>query len=333
MAQAKWRQQDGVIDWQQNAEVQHRLDRGNIYRTIALRLQGQLTLTSANNTAAALHRADEWGLLNSIQLVENNGRVIHNFTPAQLIMWNYYLFGRTPDAQTELADTSQANPSFDSVLLMPLMNPLAAKPFEFAYPTRRKQALTLKANWLTGSNVNTNVSGFETDPTIEVYTYESQGVPGSFTFHDGRFRRLSTTFGSAFTDLQIDRYPTDEVYGAFLFEFTDAGADPISSESDILNQLTIKTPSNVMYDYPKTVVEMWDKLWEGRPIFQSRRSGNHSLEGFYFVNFLTDGLITEGIDASQINNLISEFDVSNPDTTQGINASYFTYTPGGQGGE
>lgn len=291
------------------------LSRGLVARYYSLRLKGQPTLTAPNNTLAKTLAGDEWAVIAKLELIENGSQVIRSLSGEQLWWLNYFMFGVPPQITPAIGDASTANPAFDSVLLLPMWMFNSVRPMDTALDTSKLSDHKLRITWGTFASINGDASAWTAEPSLEIDSCESAFLK------DSEFS-LQTVYGITQTiandDPKLQIYlSTGDWYRAFLINTKDAGVD----EGDILNNLKLKSGTTVFYDKAATKIQQEYYLTRGihRPIPGSvaagvydalRRSAKSSLDGWYFVDLLTDGRLSESINTKAFSEFYLEADVS-----------------------
>lgn len=292
------------------------ISRGLVLRELYLHLTGQPTVTLGNNTQANTLRGDEWACVSLIELIANGSTVIRSITGLQLYMLNYFMYGTPPKVTATIGDGATANPSFDSVLILPMWMFNCIRPLDTALDTSKLSDLKLRITWANYTAINASATGWTTAPQIEVSSLESSGIGGDFA--------LQTVYAINHTITADDpKYqvilPTGEMYRAFMINTTDTGVD----EGDIMNQLKIKSGNTVFYDQKDELIRQTDG-WVRRGIHRSfdgaaaasavyddvMRSDQHNLAGWYFIDLVTDGRLTEAIDTVGFSEFLLELDLS-----------------------
>lgn len=320
------RQQPNDVLYSANNQVSENLSRGMVYREIALRLQGQLTVSAANNTAANTQRGDEWGVCKKIEIVANGTDVIRSIDGNALWWMNYFMFGRPPRVTPAIGDGTTLNPSFDSVLILPIWTPRSVRPLDTALDSKELSGLEIRVTWGDHTNINSAATGFTAAPTVQAYSLESFNISGPFS--QLRVRPIIETITATTDRFQI-QLPVGNVYRGFLINTTDADVD----QGDILNRFKLVSGTTVFADVHagSDVLADWYGLRNGvQEVFDSvggqyldlRRGVPNNIEGWYFYDHVTDGFNTEGIDTLGF----SEFDIE-ADVTVGAGTTRIAIYP------
>ena len=304
-----------------NKEVED-LSRGMIIRELYLKLAGAATITAGNNTQANTQRGDEWGVVKRIDIIANGTDNIRSISGTALRWLNMFQYGAYPRVSTALGDGATANPAFASVLILPFWMPRAVRPIDTALDTRELSDLTIEITWGTFTDVNSAASAWTTEPSLTVYALESFGIKGPFS--QSRIFAIEETITATNSQFKT-RLPVGPMYRGFLINTTDAGVD----EGDILNNLKLISGTTVFQDLPSFVIKDVFKIrnelnrsFSGAAYDDLGIGDDNSFEGWYFLDLVTDGFMSEAIDSLGFSELELEADV-----TVGAGATKLTYWP------
>ncbi len=188
--------------------------RGMVWREMFLRLTGQLTLASADNTPALTQVGDEWALVQDIT-IRINGRDVFKRIDGPSLRWlQYYLYGEFPrKALGQIGDGATANASFDSTLIIPFWMPRSQHPMDFAFDTSKVSRIDIEILWGNYNNVNGDATGFTVPPSLEVLVYEVANVGG--TFSRWNVFPISEVIAGATSKYQV-KIPVGFLYRSFL---------------------------------------------------------------------------------------------------------------------
>lgn len=206
-----------------------------------LNLTGAPTLTAANNTRATTGRGDEWSILNKLELVANGQEVIQTFTGPQLLETARRDYGIHPRNTPTLGDVFTANPSFNSVLPVPIWTPQAKRTIDTALQANRLQSLQLNVNWGTHTDVNSNATAFTTSPILNVWGLYN--IDDFIPRYLKKVFRTSLTLTGSATNARVD-LPTGPAYHRLLVNVTSSGSD----DSAKISNVQVKSGSTVFYD-------------------------------------------------------------------------------------
>jgi len=338
-----------VINFQSNGQQTEDLGRGLVYRDLILRLKCQPTLTAANNLTDDVERGDGWGVVKLIEILANNNQVIRSFSGNQLWWMNYFMFGTVPPITPGLGDDDgsgggTANPAIDVLLILPFWMFRCVRPMDTALDSRVLSDLKIRITWGTYTDIHGDASAWTSEPTLEVHSLESAKVKGPFSLQS--IYGISRTITADDDKFQIF-LAVNDVYRGFLINTTDAGVD----QGDILNNLKIKSGTTVFYDAPGPVIQQYDGwMHPGIPhpignllntagsgpvmvtnslnIYNKlQRSDSSDQAGWYFIDLVTDGYLSDAIDTYGFSEFYLECDVSVGSGTTKIDVLPIAITP------
>lgn len=301
--QVRTRPQARSITYSAGNAISESLSRGMVYREIRLRLTGQLTCSIANNTAANTKRGDEWAVVQRIELVANGTEVLRSIDGNMLWWWNYFYYGRAPKVTAALGDGTTANPSFDSVLILPLWMLRGVRPMDTALDSRELSSLELRITWGSHTSINASATGFTTDPQIKMSSLESFNIKGPFS--QMRVSKIEKEVTASNDKLQI-QLPVGKMYRGFFINTLDADAD----DSAVLNKLKLISGTTVFADEEAEVLSQAFKLRNNLGDGAARRGNDNSVDGWYVYDHVTDGFLSEAIDTLGFSEMLIEADVT-----------------------
>ena len=297
------------ISYNANNQEEENLNRGMVLREIGIRLTGQLTVSAANNTAAKTKRGDEWGVIRKIEIVANNTDVIRSVSGNTLYWLNHVLYGNFAKTTSTIGDATTLNPSFDSMLLLPLWLPRSIRPIDTALDTRNLSNLKMVIHWGDHTYINGDATGFTTDPQVQLESLESFNIQGPFS--QLRWYELEKTIEASNSKFQI-QLPVNRVYRGFLLNTTNdvaAGANTASDVSTVLNNFKFQSGSTVFADRSGVALKQIQDIRYGIQS-GSRRGTANSYDGWYFYDHVSDGMNSEAIDALGFSEIELELDVT-----------------------
>lgn len=282
-----------------------------VYRELYITLTGQLTLTAVNNTAANLLKGDEWAVVKRIEVIANNTDVLKSISGEELWWHNHFWYGNRPQVTPALGDNTVANPSFESLLILPLWMPRAIKAVDTALDSRELSDLKLEVTWGTHTDINASATGFTTDPQIDFQSLEMFQVRGPFS--QWRMFRITRNLTSVNNQEQF-LLPVGDIYRSFLIN-TFSGATPADSAA-ILNNFKLKSGTTIYADLDHEVLQRMTRQRLGLEDGVVQRSSASLREGWYYYDHVTDGYNSEAIDTIGFSEFELELDIASggPDT-------------------
>lgn len=312
--------EEATVSYNANGTETEKLNRQDLIRYLEVRLNGQLTISSTDNTSGNTARGDEWSLINSIDIVANGKQVLKSYDPNLLWWQNYYLFGAVPKISPELGDGT-ANPNYDCTLIIPFWKPDAVRPFEYTLDPRQFSNLQIRIDWTDETAVNSNASGHETDPSLRVSAQRAEYKEGSSEFNYSLFKEY-TVEGTITSDNPnlVEELPVNGMLSGLLMEFTDGDAD----DGTVLNNFTVESGGTTYATYKDPELGDARRLLEGLPrshdgtAYDDLRMGDdNDVDGVYHWTPNDDGMSTELIDApaEELTQLDLNMDVTNGSNT------------------
>jgi len=298
------------VQFSTNNKITEDLSRGMIIRELYLNLTGAATVAGAAALPANVQRGDEWGCVKRIDIVANGTDVIRSISGNALRWLNLFQYGRFPRVTPALIDGATANGAFDSTLLIPFWMPKAVRPIDTALDSRELSDLTIEITWGTFTDINSAASAWTTEPQIDVYALESFGVKGPFS--QSRVYTLEQEITATNARFQT-RLQVGPMYRGFLINTTDADVD----QGDILNNLKLQSGTTVFADLSEAVLKeialqrmAIQRSFNGLVYDDLSGGDNNSIEGWYFLDLVTDGFMSEAIDSLGFSELEFESDVT-----------------------
>lgn len=305
--------EQNAVQFTANGRRFEELRRGVIYRELALRLNGTLTVAAANNTAANTLAGDEWAVVDRINIKANNNDVLKTVRGRHLRWLQYYLYGTFPlKTIGQIGDGATLNPAFDSTLILPFWQPRSRHPFDTVLDASVLANLRIEIDWLDHLAINALATGFADPPTLTPVSMESFGVRGPFSAW--RLFDITETPSGANAQFQV-RLPLGPRYRGFFIE---------QSTNTLINRVRLKSGHVTYFDLP------WAYL--NTSLFDQRRAthvqqaltanarwrastaANDAHIRYAFIDLVHDGLLTESIDTLGFSEFILEFDVSGAGT-------------------
>lgn len=294
-----------------------KLSRGYDYRELWLRLQGALTVSAANNTAANTLRGDEWAVVQGIELIANGDTVLRSMSGDELRQYGRIMYGLMPRITPTLGDGFTTNPSFDTTLILPFWSPRTVKPHDTILRSGQLTNLELIVNWGSHLSINATATAFGTAPTIEVTSVEAFGIPQDVRNPLTRIHRITATPAAANAEYSIDLPVGNVVYRGFLVNTRDnSGVDvgtlvrSFKLKSGPVELVSVKAAALQQATAQRNGIEPGLDLTAAAttPAIYAAyknltRSNKTHQDGWYFLDLCTDGYTTEALDAYGLSDL------------------------------
>ena len=312
MAQEVRRRKHVTVAYSANNKVSEQLSRGMIFRQLMLNLSGTITTAAAgDNDAADVRKAGEWGVVQRIDVVANGSDVIKSMSGESLWWLNRFLFGEPPEESALIGGTSD-DPPFDSTLILPFWMPRSIKPFDTALDARRLSDLRVEITWGDQNDIlaPAGASAFAVPPTLDVYALESFNPPGNVSFNQWRTWTIEETITAASTEHQV-KLPVGHIYRGFLIN-THSDAVDVAT---IIKNVKLRSGTTVFADLSEEILKAEYVQMNGIRPAPTRRATKSSDDGWYMLDLVTDGRLSEGVDTLGFSELELVFDVDAPGTT------------------
>lgn len=302
-----WRKQNPLNSQGQAAQQVIKITKGLVLRQATLELTGAITATGANNTAANTAMGDEWALLQNLQIQANGSDVFRNFTGDDLWWLNWFWYQAPPNVTATVGDGATANPSFDSVLLLPFWYPGAYHPFDTLLNTQRFNDLQVLATFGGPTAMNSAATGFTVNPSIAVGTHEQllPQDPNDQPQLNWVTKKLSNIPGGANSAFRV-LLDAGVNYSRFLINVknstgtADAGSTAFASTlaSLVSNIKVVGTGGRVYED--RSTTELFQECRIRKGLFQNaaapaRRSTSSSQSAWLEIDLCPDGRLKEAM--------------------------------------
>lgn len=308
-----------------NAITSSRINRGMILREIVLQLSG--TFTDATNTAALVLRGDEWGPVREIRVVINGNDVIRIFSGNDLWWLNYFLYGTRPQTSAAVGDgAAAAAATFSSTLTIPFWMPGTVRPMDTALDTSRLSDIRVEVTWGAITDLSAATTAYAA--TLRVASLQcfdsNASKPGYVppTFSMLRMSKIVRSVGAANTAEQ-QLLTVGPMYRGILI-----GNANSTATLDVANNITnikVLSGTNVFRDIRGDVLQAWQRQRTNTqtnvPVSGARAASALSLEprrgttanllgGWYWLDFVQDGFLTECIDTVGFSELTLELNMA-----------------------
>jgi hypothetical protein len=292
-----------IVTFSASNIISEKLSRGMVYRELMLRLRGSPTVSSTDNTSAKTKLGDFWNVIRSLKIIANHTEVLKHVRGRDIWAMNYKWFGMKPEKTSTLGDGETANPSIDETLILPFWMPRSAKPIDTALDAKQLSGLDVEVEWGDYTDVNGDASGWEKEPSLQVYSLESFNISGPFS--QWRLYPIEDEVTSDNPEFQVN-LPVGPMYRGFTIFATDGGA----LAGDIINNIKLRSGSTVFEDINSHVANTWFPLRNGCEYNPSMQSDDYDQAGVYYIDHVTDGYNSEAIDTLGFSEFTLELDVS-----------------------
>jgi len=291
--------------------VSGELARGGLIRELYLQLTQAPTVAGAANTAAAVRRGGPWGVIRRLEIILNGSEVVLSLPGAALPFLAGHWLGRFPNLTATLGDAATANPVLNDTIVIPFLQPFAAKPFDTVLDVRRARQVEVRVTWGTFTDVSSGATAYTTNPVLEISSLRSvplpEDVPDGAVFTEWRRTQQEVAVPATTTQQRID-LSTGYVYRGAIFETLDAG----DMESDVLNRIRVKSGATAFQDLRSVVMREAARQRFGIQVAPSAvySRGQNDLDAWYLWDQVTDGRLSEAVDTLAFSEFFVEADVT-----------------------
>lgn len=306
---------EGTLLYTAGLRARVELARDNMVTALVLKLAVTITILAAANTAAAVQKGGIWGVISRLEVVLNNTETYLSL-PGWALPWLAWLWtGQFPEQQDTLGDGVAVNPPLFSTLVIPFLQPASAKPHDTVLDCRRARNVDLWVTWAgAATSISSGATGFTANPVLTVtaermYPLASQVDPEARPI---RWQRDFSPVDIAATNAALRiNISTGYVYRGFVCVYDDDGA----MTAGALTGLKLRSGQVTYFDLEEDELRQIARKRYGlidrtAPLVYSR--GQNSLLGFYWVDLLQDGRLTECLDTTNWSELYFEANIVKP---------------------
>lgn len=319
----------GSITFAANQTRTLQLPRNYAYRKLHLKLVADLTRTAS--AAGAPKDSCPAQLVRSIMIRANGRDVIKNFDFETLHRANQFRHSCRPriswmdsdGAPVETWEGFAAAAAGDTFVIHAVIDFemwRAIRPIDSLLDSAGLATLDLIVTFGAGNDVMNDAFnggvGVVTvnSATLYVASTESVGVPPNTVFMTNKEYTIRSQVTAASARHQI-QLPVSNLYRSFLIK-THSDGDQVDT---ILNNITIKAGTEVFKYRIASFLQMDNRLEFATesPISQDTQDRSHQenvIPGYYILEFVKDGRLTECLDTSKLSSLTLELDVAHPGT-------------------
>lgn len=317
LTQAVRTRQQFSMAYSANSLVSEKLGTGYIYRNLILKLTGQLTCTDTNNTTAKLKQGAEWGAIKEIRIKANGTDEVRRFFGKDLWAINRILFGTNPQLSPQLGNSSQANPTFSSVLQIPFGSKNSFSEADTYIDSSKLSEFRIEVVWGSHTDVNADATGFTVAPSLEVMSVESfftQPVTkADFRgYLNQRVYPIVYDPAGANPEYQIRDIPVGPMYRGFIINTSVSGVD----DPAVIGNIKALSGTNIFHDWDAEALQVVEEQRIGiAGTYASRQYDSPSntdafdYRAWYMLDFAEDGRMTEIINTVGLSEFLLRLEV------------------------
>ncbi len=310
----------GTVVYAANQTRTVQLPRNYAYRKLYLKLVAQMDI-AAGASAGTPKDSCPAQLISSIEIRANGRDVIKRLDLESLHRFTQIRYGVRPyidslpsgfAQQTDMAAGCHAILDFEMWR--------AVRPIDSLLDSAGLATLEMIITFGSGNDVmNDAFDGAVTvdDATLYISSLEAVGVPAGTKFMLNKEYQIRSQVNAASTNHQIT-IPVGNMFRSFILK-THSDGDQVNT---ILNNIQLKAGTEVFKNRRAFLLQCDNRVELGLEISEVAGSGgaiNHYyltnlLEGYYLLEFVKDGRLTESLDTSRLSSLELLLDVNNPGT-------------------
>jgi len=299
-----------TVTYAANAKETEKLDRGYVIREIALRLTCTITTTATAITAADILPAALWGVVRNIRLKLNSNTNIRDISGDELKLLNYFYYN-TGDFVDESALVVGAGTTVtvNSTLILPLWMVDSMQPIDTQLDATLLSGLELQVDWGDIDDITDVGDATLDDCYMEIGTLNTFGIKGPFNTQLVTAEQYEVTGSNPRFQIEL---ATGNLYRSFMIGCQDANGNDLSGAIDNIRIFSGGT------DYFNVPAELWQRWSDKRErIIQNVNGGsgrfvssNRDMDAWFYVDMVTDGYLSESINAIGLSTLKIELDVN-----------------------
>lgn len=314
----------GTIEYAANQTRTLPLPRNYCYRKLYLKLIAQVDC-AAGASAGEPKDSCPGQLISSIEIRANGRDVIKKLDMETLHRSNQIRYGVRPwidSLPSGHAEQSNVAVGIHAVIDFEMWR--AVRPIDTLLDSAGMATLELIVTFGTGNDIMTDAfDGTITvdEATLYVASLESVGVPAGTGFMINKEYQIRSIVTAASDNHQI-QLPVGNLYRSFLLK-THADGVQVGT---ILDNIQLKAGTEVFKNRNAYALQMDNRLECGIEVPEDNASAGavdhyyleHILEGYYLLEFVKDGHLTEALDTTRLSSLELLLDVNAPGTTNVI---------------
>lgn len=311
----------GVIPYAANQQATLQLPRNYAYRALSLRLECNLDWTET--TAGVVLDSAPCQLVRNIMVRANGRDVIKNVPMDMTHRFNQFQRGCRPHILSPANTTAATNQDLYAHCVIPFEMWRAVRPIDTLYDSSGLATNELIVDWGVGADIFGGAYGGTVtvnEANLYVSSIEAIGVPEGTKFSTHKEYTIESVITAASTRHQIT-LPVSNVYRAFLIRTV---SDDVCVDT-ILNNIILRSGTEVFINKNDFHVQMDNRIdyQMENPVSLAAALGGHEYGnlrrcGYYLVDFVRDGRLTECLNTGRLSSLDFILDVNHPGTTDVI---------------
>lgn len=311
----------GSVAYAQNQQRTLQLPRNYAYRALSLRLCANLSWTET--TAGIVKDSAPAQLVSNIQVRANGRDVIKNYDMETLHRLTQLRYGCRPKIISPANTTAATNQDLEVHAMINFEMWRAVKPIDTLLDSSGMATLELIVTWGTGADIFGGAyGGTVTVNSADLYVsaIEQVGVPAGSRFMINKEYFLESVITAASAQHQIN-LPVSNLYRSFVLKTVSDDCHV----NTILQNIQIKSGTEVYKNRVAYHLQMDNRIDRQleNPVSLAAALGGHDYanlvrNGYYLLEFVRDGRLTECLDTSRLSTLELILNVAHPGTTDVI---------------
>lgn len=308
----------GSIDFAANQQRTLQLPRNYAYRILSLKLEANLSWTQT--TAGVVMDSAPAQLVRNIMIRANGRDVVKNIDLETLHRLTQIRYGVRPKIVSPANTTAATNQSLEVHAVIPFEMWRAVKPIDTLLDSSGLATFEFIVDWGVGADVFGGAYGGTVtvnSATLYVSSVESVGVPAGTKFMVNKEYAIESVITAASANHQIN-LPVGNLYRCFVLKTV---SDDVLVNT-ILTNIQLKSGAEVYKNvaaYHHMMKNRVDYQLEN-PVSLAAALGGHDYAnlvrtGYYVLDFVRDGRLTECLDTSRLSSLELVLNVLHPGTT------------------
>lgn len=311
----------GSIDFAANQQRTLQLPRNYAYRILSLKLVANLSWTET--TAGVVMDSAPAQLVRNIMIRVNGRDVVKNLSLEALHRLSQIRYSTRPRIVSPANTTVATNQDLEVHAYIPFAMWRAVKPVDTLLDSSGMATLEMIIDWGVGNDVFGGAFGGTVtvnSATLYVSSIEAVGVPPGTKFMVNKEYSIESAITAATTNHQIN-LPVSNLYRCFVLKTVSDDCNV----NTILNNIQLKSGTEVYKNRNAAHLQMDNRLdyMMELPVSLAAALGgadyaNNLLTGYYMLEFVRDGRLTESLDTSKLSSLELILDVAHPGTTDTV---------------
>ena len=302
----------GSITFAENQARTLQLPRNYAYRMLSLKLMVNVTINET--TSGVVFDSCPAQLIRNIMVRANGRDVIKNLDMETLHRLTQIRYGTRPRIVSLANTTTTATVDLEVHAIVPFEMWRAVKPIDTLLDSSGLATLEFIVDWGSGNNIfGGDFGGTVTVNSAVLYvsSVESVGVPAGTKFMTNKEYRIEQAVTATTTNFQVN-LPVGNLYRCFVLKTV---SDDVLVNTVLSGLITLKSGTEVFKQRDAYHLQMDNKVEYALEVPVSTVILENLLTGYYILEFVKDGRLTECLDTSRLSTLELILAVTNVGTT------------------